>query len=197
MRSAISLALILALLPLATFGQLHTHEGNGTSYAGFETRTIKSLSKQDIEALRRGDGWGLALPAELNGHPGPVHLLELQEELNLSADQVEAISAMYEEMRTAAILAGERFIAAEAALSDAFASSHLAEAKLRDLLAEAAEARAVLRFIHLARHLSTPKLLSDAQIRKYNVLRGYSDDPCAHVPEGHDPDMWHRHNGCG
>lgn len=191
-----SLSFMITVLPLAAFAQDHGHGGNSAPYAGFETREIKSLSEQDIEELRRGGGWGLALPAELNGRPGPAHLLELEEELNLSASQVEAISAIYEQMRTAAVAAGERFIAAEAALSDAFAGSDLSEEKLRDLLAEAAEARAELRFIHLSRHLSTPELLSDAQIQRYNVLRGYADDPCETVPDGHDPEMWRRHNGC-
>ena len=138
----------------------------------------------------------LALPAELNGRPGPAHLLELSEELELSASQVEAISAIHEQMRTAAVAAGGRFITAEAALSDAFVGPELSKENLRQLLAEAAEARAELRFIHLSQHLSTPELLSDAQIQRYNVLRGYANDPCENVPDGHDPEMWHRHNGC-
>ena len=191
------MALMIAILPLAGFAQDHGHGGNSTPYAGFETREIKSLSEQDIEELRRGGGWGLALPAELNGRPGPAHLLELGEELDLSASQVEAISAIYEQMRTDAVAAGERFIAAEAALSGAFAGSDLSEERLRDLLAEAAEARAELRFIHLSQHLSTPELLSEAQIQRYSILRGYADDPCENVPDGHDPEMWRRHNGCG
>ena len=191
-----SLVLMIAVLPLAAFAQDRVHEANSAPYAGFEAREIKSLSDQDIEELQRGGGWGLALPAELNGRPGPAHLLELDEELDLSARQVEAISAVYEQMRAAAVAAGERFIAAEAALSDAFAGSDLSEDRLRGLLAEAAEARAELRFIHLSRHLSTPELLSDAQIQRYNSLRGYADDPCETVPDGHDPEMWRSHNGC-
>ena len=191
-----SLVLMIAVVPLTAFAQDHGHGGNSTPYAGFETREIKSLSKQDIEELRRGGGWGLALPAELNGRPGPLHLLELTEELDLSADQVEAISAIYERMRATAITAGERFIAAEAALSDAFAGSDLSDERLRDLLAEAAKARAELRYIHLSQHLSTPRLLSDAQIQRYNILRGYKDDPCENVPDGHNAEMWRRHNGC-
>lgn len=188
-----SLAVAAAIAPFAAFGQDH---GTGTPYAGHETREIKSLSEQDIAELRRGGGWGLALPAELNGRPGPAHLLELREELGLSAGQVAAISAIYEEMRAAAIAAGEDFIAAEAALSDAFAGAGLSEERLLGLITFAAEARARLRFIHLSRHLSTPPLLSEAQIHRYNALRGYGDDPCAHPPEGHDPTMWRRHNGC-
>lgn len=190
------LVFMISVLPVAAFAQHHGHGGNSAPYAGFEKREIKSLSEQDIEELRRGGGWGLALPAELNGRPGPAHLLELKDELGLSARQVDAISAIYEQMRTDAVAAGERFISAEAALSDAFAGSDLSEETLRDLLAEAADARAELRFIHLARHLSTPELLTDAQIQRYNALRGYANDPCETVPDGHDPAMWRRHNGC-
>lgn len=195
-HSTILLTIVLALAPLTTFAQNHGQGNSNSPYAGFETREINGLSEEDIEELRRGGGWGLALPAELNGWPGPAHLLELQEALELSASQVQAVSTAYEEMRKAAIAAGERFIAAEAALSDAFAGSSISDEVLRELLAEIAEARAELRFIHLSQHLSTPALLSDAQIQRYRVLRGYSDDPCASVPEGHDPNMWRRHNGC-
>lgn len=191
------IAAMIALLPVAAVGQDHGHSDSNAPYAGFETREIKSLSEQDIEELRRGEGWGLALPAELNGLPGPAHLLELREELALSAEQVQAISAIYDDMRVAAIAAGERFIVAEAAISDAFSGSELSEKELLELLEEAADARAALRFIHLSRHLSTPKLLTVAQIKRYSVLRGYSDDPCENVPDGHDADMWRRHNGCG
>ena len=190
------LILMITAWPLAAFAQDQGYGGNNAPYAGFEARDIASLSERDIEELRRGGGWGLALPAELNGRPGPAHLLELEEELDLSASQVEAISSIYEQMRAAAIAAGERFIAAEAALSEAFARSELFEKTLRDLIAEAAEARAELRFIHLSRHLSTPDLLTDAQIQRYNVLRGDADDPCEIVPDGHDTEMWRRHNEC-
>ena len=196
MRSLFFTTIVSLLLPLAAYAQEHGHSHGNTPYAGFETREIKSLSDQDIAELRRGGGWGLALPAELNGLPGPAHLLELQEELALSSDQVAAITVLFEEMRADAIAAGDRFIAAEAALSAAFKDAEVTKEKLMVLLAEAAEARAALRFVHLSRHLATPDLLTDEQIRKYSVLRGYSDDPCASVPEGHDPTMWRRHNGC-
>lgn len=186
----------LAMLPLFAVGQHQGHGDNPAPYAGLETREVKSLSEQDIEEIRRGGGWGLALPAELNGRPGPAHLLELKDDLGLSAEQVLAITEIYEAMRADAIAAGERFIAAEAAVSDAFEGTDLSEDVLQGLLVEAAEARADLRFVHLSRHLETPDLLTEAQIQKYNALRGYSDDPCLNVPEGHDPNMWRRHNGC-
>ena len=196
MKLILSMAVISFAVPLSAFAQEHGHNHGGKPYAGFEAREIKSLSDQDIAELRRGGGWGLALPAELNGLPGPAHLLELQEELALSRDQIAAITLLFEEMQTEAIAAGERFIAAEAAVSAAFEDAAVSHEELSSLLATAAEARAALRLVHLSRHLATPALLTDEQVRRYSVLRGYSDDPCASVPEGHDPTMWRSHNGC-
>lgn len=172
------------------------HSGHASPYAGFETRAIKSLSETDLEELRRGGGWGLALAAELNGVPGPAHLLELRDEISLSADQAAAIQAIFDEMKSEAVAAGARLIEAEEAIETAFRAGGLADERLRALIAEAEAARAELRFIHLSRHLSTPPLLSTDQIARYNALRGYGADPCANVPEGHNPEMWRRHNNC-
>jgi Spy/CpxP family protein refolding chaperone len=191
---ACALALTLAA-PLA-LAQHHGHSGRHSPYAGMETREIKSLSPADIEELRRGGGWGLALPAELNGVPGPAHLLELKAELGLSPDQVAKIEASFAAMKAEAIPAGERLIAAERGIEAAFASGRLDAARLRELVMDAEKARAELRVIHLARHLEMPPLLTSAQIARYKVLRGYAADPCAAVPAGHDPAMWRRHNNC-
>jgi hypothetical protein len=165
-------------------------------YAGFQTREIKGLSESDIAQLRDGSGWGLALPAELNGRPGPAHLLELKDEIGLSPEQVAAIQETYDAMKAEAIPAGARLIDAERALSDAFAAGDVTTDRLAELLAESEAARAELRAIHLSRHIETPPLLTETQIARYNVLRGYADDPCEAVPAGHDPDMWRMHNGC-
>jgi hypothetical protein len=167
------------------------------AYAGLETRAIKSLSETDIADLRRGAGWGLALPAELNGVPGPIHLLELKDELGLSPDQVSSLHAIFAQMQTEAKAAGERFIAAEAAIEAGFRKGNLTPEQLRVLIAAAGEARAELRYIHLARHLQTPPLLTTEQIARYSALRGYgARNPCSAMPAGHDPAMWRRHNNC-
>lgn len=188
------LGLALTVTPIITLAQDHT--GQASPYAGFETRAIKSLSETDLEELRRGGGWGLALAAELNGVPGPAHLLELRDEISLSPDQVAAIQAIFDEMQSEAVAAGARLIEAEEAIEAAFRASDLDDERLRALVGEAEAARAELRFIHLSRHLSTPPLLREDQIARYNTLRGYGSDPCANVPEGHNPDMWRRHNNC-
>lgn len=194
------LALVIAgllVIQSSPLAQQHTHGASATPYAGLQARTIKSLSDEDIAELQRGAGWGLALPAELNGKPGPAHVLELADDLVLSEAQRAEIKKLHTAMKEEALAAGERFIAAEAALSDAFAAEGLSEAQLQVLLATSEKARADLRYVHLVYHLSTPRVLTSAQIEAYNRLRGYADDPCAKVPEGHNAEMWRKHNNCG
>jgi Spy/CpxP family protein refolding chaperone len=189
----LALAVCLGLcMPL--FAQ---HSGAGhTPYAGMQDRPIKSLSDNDINELRRGGGWGLALPAELNGMPGPSHVLELKDKLSLSAAQVTQIQKLFDDMKKAAIPVGERLIAAEEAIEKAFASGRVDEPSLRRLLVAAEAARTELRFIHLSQHYKTTPMLTRDQVKAYNVLRGYADDPCKNIPQGHDPEMYKKHMGC-
>lgn len=181
-------------IPLSISAQ-HNH-GVQTPYAGMQNRAIKSLSDNDIKELRRGGGWGLALAAELNGMPGPAHMLELKEQIALNQDQVKKTQALLDDMRKAAIPTGERLIAAELALENAFAKGAVEEASLRRLLAEAESARTELRFIHLSQHYKTVQFLKPEQIKRYNILRGYAEDPCKNIPAGHNPEMYKRHMGC-
>jgi len=193
--------IVLLSLPFLVLGLAARADDPGHShlskYAGQETRDIKSLSPDDIAELRRGGGWGLAKAAELNGVPGPAHLLELKDEIALDDAQVSALSQLYERMKAEAIEQGERLITLERDLEGHFRDGTITDAILRSSLDDIAAARRNLRYIHLATHLQTPAILSPDQIRKYNELRGYSNpDPCASVPEGHDAEMWRRHNGC-
>lgn len=193
--SPLLLALAL-LLPASTIAQHNHGAQTQTPYAGMQNRAIKSLSENDINELRRGGGWGLALAAELNGMPGPAHLLELKDQIPLTSDQVTKTQALFDEMREAAIPAGERLIAAEKALEAAFAAGKVDEASLRGLLVEAESLRTELRFIHLSQHYKTVKFLKPEQIKRYNSLRGYTEDPCKNIPAGHNPEMYRRHMGC-
>ena len=189
------LLLALALcMPASTMAQ-HSH-GSQTPYAGMQNRAIKSLSDKDINELQRGGGWGLALAAELNGMPGPAHLLELKDQIPLASDQVAKTQALLDEMRKAAIPTGERLIAAEKALEAAFAAGNVGESSLRRLLADAESARTELRFVHLSQHYKTVQYLKPEQIKRYNILRGYAEDPCKNIPAGHNPEMYKRHMGC-
>ena len=107
----------------------------------------------------------MALPAELNGKPGPARLLEHSDEIGLTKTQVAALTEIYEGMLEEAILTGERLIAAEAALSKAFEKDVLLPDVLARLVKEAEAARADLRIVHLSRHLATTALLAADQIQ--------------------------------
>ena len=155
-----------------------------TPYAGFEARNIKSLSQSDIDELSRGGGWGMALPAELSGRPGPAHVLELSEELALTPVQITHFKAEFAAMQAEAIAAGEAFIAAEAALSDAFDDVSLDADTLAQLVQTSAQARAQLRLVHLQRHLASPEHLTQQQIHLYAKLRGYGSAGHDHMNHG-------------
>lgn len=187
-----------SVFAFAAAAQHHSqHQGaHASPYAGQERREIKSLSNEDIAELERGGGWGLAKAAELNGVPGPAHLLEMRKEIGLNADQVAKLEVIFKEMQQKAIIEGKRLIEREKALENAFRAGPVSDETLRKLLADVEASRSALRYVHLAAHLTSPLLLTADQIRLYNKLRGYDGDPCASVPAGHDPKMWRLHNGC-
>ena len=165
--------IVLALVSLFAAPSGHSAGTGPSPYVGEEARPVKSLSPEDIAELRRGGGWGLAKTAELNGMPGPAHLLELKDAIPLTPEQVETVAAIFERMREAAVVEGERFIAAEQALEDAFRANTVTEGSLERMVAGIERGRARLRFIHLSAHLGTPELLTGAQIARYAALRGY------------------------
>lgn len=171
-------------------------------YAGEELRGIKALSQEDVEGLLAGAGTpfgGMAKPAELNGYPGPRHVLDAVEagELELTGEQQRQIEALYEEMRSEAIALGEQIIDIEAALDDAFSNGTITEQELNDKVFESADLYGQLRIVHLSYHLKMVEILTPQQVAQYNEIRGYtSDNPCENVPAGHDPEMWKLHNNC-
>src|ERR1700683_4683129 len=91
-------------------------------YAGMQTRPIKALSELQVADLNAGRGLGLALPAELNGYPGPAHVLELADQLGLSADQKASVQSLFDSMKAEAVPLGAKLLDQEAALDHLFAA---------------------------------------------------------------------------
>lgn len=149
-------------------------------YAGMQTRTIKSLSSEQVADLRAGRGMGLALPAELNGYPGPSHLLELSDKLELSPDQKSRIKQLFDLMKAEAVPLGEKLLAQEAALDQQFAVRSVTPESLKEATAQIGVTHAELRNTHLKYHLQTVQILSADQMKKYSMLRGYSSDAPTH-----------------
>ncbi len=180
MKLAITAALTALLIGPATAQHLQQHHGHGqhkphtpAPYAGFQQREVKALSEQQIADLRQGRGMGLALAAELNGYPGPMHVLELKDELQLTAEQLRQFQDLFNNMRHEAIRTGELLIAREIELDRAFADGMISEELLNVVTTNIGQTQARLRAIHLRYHLTSAELLSEQQRRRYAELRGY------------------------
>jgi hypothetical protein len=182
MRTRSLLVLAAALVPSIAVAEATR------PYAGFETRSVKALSEQQVSDLRAGRGMGFALAAELNGYPGPVHVLELADKLDLDAVQRTKMQMLYDSMKAEAVPLGERLIAQEAALDGEFSNRTVTETSLSDALSEIGRTQAVLRNTHLKYHLETRAMLSAHQIALYQTLRGYGGGQSGHG-SGHQ----HRH----
>lgn len=162
----------LVLLLCMPFGMTAASE---RPYAGQHHRPVKSLSQADVDDLLAGKGWGFAKPAELNGYPGPRHVLDLGPQLALSAGQTAAIQAVFDGMQRRAIALGQDYVAAEQAVDALFASGAATPDLLTQRIQAVERARAALRTVHLQAHLDTRPLLTPEQIARYRDLRGYGD----------------------
>ncbi len=192
MKKIIGFSLItILILPISILGEEYK-----SKYVGEEHRKIKSLSPNDIGELKKGGGWGLAKAAELNGVPGPAHILEMADKIHLTNEQKNKIQKIYNDMKIQAVTLGEQLIHLEERLNAGFSDRTITQALLEKSVQEIAKVRAKLRIVHLSTHLQTPNILTSEQIKLYNKLRGYSEDPCQNIPEGHNSEMWKKHNGC-
>ena len=144
-------------------------------YQGMEKRRVKALSDQQIADLLAGHGMGLALAAELNGYPGPSHVLELADALQLSDTQRDRTKALFEAMKAETIPLGRLIVAEETALDRSFAERRVTPKTLNAATARIATAQGKLRAAHLRYHLAMAKLLSPAQSVRYSELRGNAD----------------------
>lgn len=162
------IAAAILLIPHTAGSQSHPQP-----YAGQDKRPVKALSAQQIADLEAGRGMGLALAAELNGYPGPLHVLELAEPLGLTPAQRERTQVLFEAMKEEAKALGARVIAAEGALDRQFAARSVTEASLRDGVSDVAALQGDLRATHLKYHLAVAELLTPPQIARYAELRGY------------------------
>ena len=166
--------LIAAALLLATTASAQT------PYAGMQSRPIKALSEQQVADLGAGRGMGLALVAELNGYPGPLHVLELADKLELSSDQRASIKRLFDSMKAEAVRLGSKLIEQEANLDKQFASRTVTPESLQASTAGVAATQGELRETHLKYHLSTAAILSPHQMRRYAELRGYGGQAIRH-----------------
>ncbi len=125
----------------------------------------------DRDVLLNGEGAGQAMTAEVNGYPGPAHVLEHTTDLGLSQKQIQAVLKIKEEMLSRAKELGKRIVQIEQELDEAFKSGMLNERSIRDDAEQIGKLRGRLRAVHLTAHLQTKGILSQAQLEKYPGLK--------------------------
>lgn len=145
-------------------------------YPVMKDRSIKAISSEKIEALQYGRGAGYALAAELNGYPGPRHVLELADKLDLSPDQRRDTQRLFDRMKQEAVHLGSQLLTQEADLEKLFRSRTIDEPVLFRLTGNIGAIDAKLRATHLKYHLAMARLLTAHQRANYDRLRGYNTD---------------------
>ncbi len=144
-------------------------------YAGQQTREIKALSAQEQADLAAGRGMGLARAGELNHYPGPAHVLELRDKLELTPDQLTTVHASFQRMEAAAKLFGAELVRREREMDAAFRQGEMTPVRLAADTEEIGALQGRLRGVHLAAHLEMRAVLSPQQVAAYDALRGYAD----------------------
>ena len=140
------------------------------------TGVLQAQIPADRDGLLNAEGMGQAKFAELNGYPGPKHVLELGDKLQLSDEQKKTVTAAYNDMATRAKDIGKQIVRIEGELNDAFARNFVNEKSVRDDAEEIGRLRGKLRSVHLNAHLRTKALLTAKQIEMYKTLRGVTKE---------------------
>ena len=159
---------MILLLPTLIYAQQHS-----TPYAGQQSRDIKALSDEEIRGYLNGQGMALAKAGELNHYPGPMHVLELADQLRLTDAQKQRTEAIRKTMLDETIPLGTRIVEKERELDALFAKGKATPAEVERLSVAIGEAQGRLRAEHLKTHLETTALLTPAQVDRYVKARGY------------------------
>ena len=159
---------VLASVPAASAAQ-QNHSG----HAEGQSSQVKTLGQAEVDEFLAGAGMGMARPAELNGFPGPRHVLDLADSLALTPEQRTGVEEIFRRMQERATSLGRQVVAAEGALDALFAAGAVEEAALSEHVRAVDALRSELRVVHLKAHLETKALLTMHQVHTYDRLRGY------------------------
>lgn len=161
----LGIALVAAAQPSG-----HGRHGADAPAAAPHRRVHAAL--QEIESvIATGRGGGLAFVADQNKYPGPAHVLELKDRLQLTAPQERQMEMLQTAMFAASRPASSRFLEAEARLRRLFADGLADEPRVRAAVAEVERARTEVRLVHLLAHLQTRVVLTEDQRRIYHEAR--------------------------
>jgi hypothetical protein len=165
----------------------------GQPHAGQQQRAIKALSAGDVAGLLAGSGAGFAKAAELNGYPGPLHVLELANELRLSDAQAESTRSLMARHKQEAARLGAALVEAERELDGLFGTRQATPEAVDRATARIGGLQAQLRAEHLKTHLAQTALLDAGQVHRYAALRGYGAAGTPDAPASHRGHSTHKH----
>lgn len=135
------------------------------------TVVLQAQIPPDRDILLKGEGAGQGSFAELNGYPGPKHVLEHADALKLTSAERAAVKALYEDMLSRARELGKTIIKIEEELNNAFKDKLVVMQSVKNDAEQIGRLRGRLRAVHLGAHLKTKALLSQKQLDTYYRLR--------------------------
>lgn len=166
-----SSACLAALLVATAMPAAAHHAGQPGGQAGHHGGSHGAMQAGEFRNLQQGRGMGMGRVAAVNGYPGPMHVLEHPEALELTDGQIERTRELVTRVKTRAPELGKQVVDAEKRLEAMIAEGSVNAARMDSLLLEIAELRAHLRSLHLTAHLDQAAVLTEAQLEKYNELR--------------------------
>ncbi len=149
------------------------HQGQGMQQGGgMGGGMLGGMTDAEKEAIRAGQGLGAGRLAMQAGYPGPRHILEMGDELELTAAQKERIGTIFGEAKASFAKMGAELVEKEEALEAMFAAGDVDVGDMTKLAAEIGELTGELRAGHLAAHVRTREALTAAQLEKLAAMRG-------------------------
>lgn len=151
------------------------HEMHGQAEGGMQGMgggMLGGVSEQEKEALLKGAGLGAGMIAMMNGYPGPKHVLELGDELELNAAQRESIGKTYGNVKAESVKLGTELVEKDEALTALFTSGSATTGEVEKLSRDIGELQGRVRAAHLNAHVETFDALTPAQREKLSSMQG-------------------------
>jgi Spy/CpxP family protein refolding chaperone len=144
----------------------------GHNRSSSSSAVTTGLTDREMADLRAGRELGLALAADLNGYPGPAHVLEYADLLKLTDDQRREVQTIFDWTTAQAETLGRSYIEAEQTLANLFRERKVDKQRLVEPISAVEKVRSELRLVHLSAHLEIAALLTETQRDVYDALRG-------------------------
>jgi Spy/CpxP family protein refolding chaperone len=177
MKTTRIFAVVTTLAALALVAPANLIDGARAGTVGPESQQAASQMQhhhscleEERASIGRGEGFGMGMPADHAGYPGPRHVLDMAAELQLTDAQRTSMEKAFATMREKALVRGKELFEAQARLEQMFRDAR-PEADLREQAFRIDSIHAELRWIHLSAHLAAQKILTAEQIATYTRLR--------------------------